>query len=286
MKLHPQLTWRLVGLLVICCFASACALSQSNYRIQSAYSAMLKADLRQQPYPVPSTIFTADWTVAEAYATQALLVKAKLRNDKIGGFKAGLTTKSSWENFGLSEPLLGVLPASGALAYGAHVSRQTFRELKVETEIAFIVGQPIVRPLADIASLQQHIVAIAPAIELPDLSFRKVGSLNGKDIIAANATAAAYMLGTTLTTQAIDLSSITATLKRDGLQLGQGRGSDAMGDPWQAALWLVNKAIALGYRIEPGYVLLSGALPAPYDGLPGRYQADFGTLGQIEFEVH
>lgn len=263
---------------------SACGLRESNYRIQSAYSAMLRADLRHLPYPVPSTVFS-EWRIDEAYATQALFVKAKFRNDSIGGFKAGLTAKPAWEKFGLDEPLLGVLPASGQISAGTAISAATFRDLKIETELAFIVGQHIAKPVADVAALRGLIAAIAPAIELPDLSFRQVGSLNGKDVIAANATAAGYMLGATASVATADLAALVVTLTRDGQALGHGKGSDALGDPWQAALWLVNKVIQLGYSIEPGQVLLSGALPAPYPGQQGYYTADFGDLGKIEFEV-
>ena len=58
-----------------------------------------------------------------------------------------------------------------------------------------------------------------------------------------------------------------------------------MGDPWKAALWLVNVAVKRGRVVEPGHVLSTGVIGKRIEAEPGNYTADFGALGTIAFEV-
>jgi 2-keto-4-pentenoate hydratase len=58
-----------------------------------------------------------------------------------------------------------------------------------------------------------------------------------------------------------------------------------MGSQWSAALWLVNTMVEQGWTIKRGNVLMTGALGNMIPGKPGRYRADFGALGMIEFEI-
>jgi 2-keto-4-pentenoate hydratase len=58
-----------------------------------------------------------------------------------------------------------------------------------------------------------------------------------------------------------------------------------MGDPWVAALWLVNVAVKRGRVVEPGHALSTGVIGKRIEAEAGRYTADFGELGVIEFEV-
>ena len=58
-----------------------------------------------------------------------------------------------------------------------------------------------------------------------------------------------------------------------------------MGDPWKAALWLVNATVRRGWTIEPGHLFSTGIIGERVEGKPGRYVADFGVLGRIAFEL-
>ena len=83
----------------------------------------------------------------------------------------------------------------------------------------------------------------------------------------------------------LDLNNTSTTLTLNGETVLQGKGADALGDQWKAALWLINTIVEQGYKIEPGHVLITGALPKATRGKPGKYVADYGKLGQISFEV-
>ncbi len=58
-----------------------------------------------------------------------------------------------------------------------------------------------------------------------------------------------------------------------------------MGDPWKAALWLTNHILSEGRTLEPGMVLLTGALGRLVRAEEGEYTARFSELGEIRLQV-
>jgi 2-keto-4-pentenoate hydratase len=48
---------------------------------------------------------------------------------------------------------------------------------------------------------------------------------------------------------------------------------------------LINTVVQQGWKIEPGQILITGALPKAIPGKPGKYVADFEKLGKISFEI-
>ena len=74
-------------------------------------------------------------------------------------------------------------------------------------------------------------------------------------------------------------------MSRDGEVINEGSGSDILGDPWKAALWLVNNTLRQGWVLEPGHVLLTGGMGKMLPAIQGKYVADFNKLGRISFNV-
>ena len=81
------------------------------------------------------------------------------------------------------------------------------------------------------------------------------------------------------------MNSITVKLLFDGNEINTGHGYEALGDQWQALLWLVNTLVDQGWKIKPGDTLITGALGKMLPGKTGKYVANFGNFGSIEFEV-
>jgi 2-keto-4-pentenoate hydratase len=78
---------------------------------------------------------------------------------------------------------------------------------------------------------------------------------------------------------------VTISLSLDGQEVNSGKGTDALGDQWNAALWLINTMIEQGWTMEPGHVVITGALGNMIPGKPGKYLADYGDFGKIVFEI-
>ena len=222
--------------------------------------------------------------VAGAYAVQHAYVRLRLAEERVAGFKAGATAPAPQKAFGLTEPITGVLFASGLREAGATVRLADFRALMLEVELGFRVGKAIRQVPADLAALREHIAACVPMVELAEIPYGKE-KFSGADLIAGNSASCAYIAGTKPDWRDRDINAVNVRFSRDGELLHEAPASDVMGDQWQALAWLVRRIIDQGYVIEPDHMLMTGSIGAAHPGMPGSYLADYGDFGQIAFEV-
>jgi len=238
-----------------------------------------------RPLPAIST-YDAGLDLRAAYAVQRMLVDALPGGRPIGGYKAGFTSAEAQRKVGLREPIAGVLPESGRLASGAQVDLATFKRLMVEIEFGFVLRSPILRRMRSAADLATYVREVVPVVELPDLNYENPVGLNGRDLVATNIAARAYVVGKPLPVYDLaQLNAIEVKLYRDDALIDQGTGARALGDQREALLWLVNELVARGWSLLPGHVLITGTLGQINPGKPGRYRADYGGKGSLEFEV-
>ena len=252
--------------------------------IESLAEKLVEAHARGQLLPQVSTI-DASLSLDSAYRVQQLFTLELLKSEGKSGYKAGLTTAASQSYFGVDAALSGVLFQSMNRTGERVISLDQFHNLFIETELAFILSEPIHAPIEDTVALRRVIGSVVPALELPDRRFPSTAPLTAVDLVAGNLSAAGYVIGESQGHPMADLSALTITLSRDGETVSQGRGSDAFGDPWAAALWLVNHLIEYGWTMEPGQILLSGALGKVVEAQPGTYEANFGPLGKLSVEI-
>jgi len=227
--------------------------------------------------------------IAGAYHIQTLAVSQLLADRQPDGFKAGLTSTAGQKKFSVEHPVAGVLLAESQLAaageQGYVVQAGDYSKLMLELEIGFRLKEAITRPISDVATLKTMVETIHPVIEMPDLGFQQMEWLLATDIIANNVVARNYIVGAGVAGQSTDINTLSVKLYRDEQLLLEGLGSDAMGDQWRALGWLINQTLASGWTIEPGQILITGALGRMVPGKPGKYSARFSELGSIEWDV-
>lgn len=235
----------------------------------------------------------ASVTDQQAAIAQRMFVHHRLKansNVPISGFKAGLTSVAGQKKFNVSGPISGVLFASGKIDNGGTVSLADYRKLMLETEIGFVLGQDIDTPVKNIQQLKNKVSGILPVIEMPDLALADLKKITGQDIVASNAIASQYLLGTAINMPvSFSLNKIKTSfvhsVESNNTSVNQGSGNDALGDQWQALLWIVNERLASGHHLRKGQFLITGALGKMIPAQVGVYQADFGALGQLTFTV-
>jgi 2-keto-4-pentenoate hydratase len=253
-------------------------------RISEMANSLIKAAAEKQPTPLVSES-EPDLDPKTAYEVQKVYVQWRLAEDWVAGFKAGLTTENAQKMFGVNFPLTGILYDSGKLEGSPVVDRTALRALLIEKEIGFLIGQSINQQLRSVQELEQKVSGVMPAIELPGSGFADMKVVKGVDLIAANVGAAKFIVGTSRSHQGVNLNEVNVTLFYNGQALYQGKGVEAMGDQWKGALWIVNSVLEQGYNVEPGHILITGALGKVVPGKPGDYVADYGDFGKISFEV-
>lgn len=245
---------------------------------------LFKAHSKGQLLPVIS-ITHPEIDIDMAYAIQTAYVKKRLATDKLAGFKAGLTSQSIQKKFGVNAPLAGVLFDSGKNTNNAIIDQSNFNKLMIETEIGFTIKRPIHRQLKDISELRSNIESVMPVIELPELGFSDIKKIKGVDIVAANITSTEFIIGHKVNPEKLNLNTVSVNLYLNGEKINTGKGSDALGDQWKTALWLINTMIKQGWSIEPGHIIITGALGKMIPGKAGKYVANYENFGNIFFEV-
>jgi 2-keto-4-pentenoate hydratase len=84
----------------------------------------------------------------------------------------------------------------------------------------------------------------------------------------------------------IDTRLIGMTLTRNGELIDTGAGAAALGDPVAVVAWLANVLGESGVALEPGHLIMTGALHAAVPMTPGDvFRAEFDRLGPITVRV-
>ena len=240
--------------------------------------------VRSSPLPWP---VLRNATRKDPYIAQRRRVERLLQDDQLIGFKAGLTAPGAPARFALSEPVFGVLPGRSRLqaVAGGHfiVPVQRYRRAMIEIELALILGRDVRRPFATVAEFRTAVSAVVPAVEVPDLGFES-SDFSGYDLIASNVALRHFFVGVPHSVGGLQLAGLRVVLRRDGRELAVGTGAEAMSSPWRAGMWLANRALAAGWPLRRGQLLLTGALGQLVPATSGAfYTADFGPLGQLRF---
>ena len=245
-------------------------------------SLLFEAKVSGNPSPVCSSR-VPDVDQAIAYAAQAAFIELCTASSPVSGFKGALTNIAAQQSMGIDVPVSGVLLEEMHLPTGLVVELESFSHAVVETEIGFCIGKQISRQILP-EELLAHVEYCLPMIEIADIGFDDPGAMTIYDFIASGAAAAGYIAGERTESRAVN--EVEATLSRNGELLHQGQGTDALGDQFSAATWLINQVVAQGYVVKPGHFLMTGSLGRiQMVTRPGLYVADYGEFGKIEFEI-
>jgi 2-keto-4-pentenoate hydratase len=242
----------------------------------------LAAQRANQPYVPPSAGRELD--MDQALAVQRAFNALRGATEPVAGFKAAANPEPIQRALGLASPVTGTLFAGGERVPGCVVQRAAYRTLLIETELGFRVGRRIDAPVGTIDALRDAIADCAAMIELADPGFGRA-AIRGTDLIATNSATAGFIRGPALPLPQLNVNDVRIVLSRDGEPLHDVRADLLLGDQWQALLWLVNTIVGQQQVIEPGHLLMTGALGPAHPAVPGVYSASFSGLGEIGFEV-
>lgn len=219
----------------------------------------------------------------KAYNLQKAYVKNSVsKGVKIIGYKTGLTEEGSAQKVGLLEPITGVLMNKPLVGDGQIVSLKNTHKLMLEQTIAFRFAHATHKDMT-LGELKQSVDAIAPSIELPDVSFSNE-NYNGLDIIANNAMAYKFIIGKWQSVPE-NIDNIEVSLTCDNRQVAKGEVNNSLGGQWQTLLWMVNHLASHGYNIQKDQIVISGSLVPEFEAIPCSYTANFGELGKILFKI-
>ncbi|MFN0159748.1 MAG: 2-keto-4-pentenoate hydratase [Burkholderiales bacterium] len=218
--------------------------------------------------PLPADLRPA--SVAEAYTVQDALVRHWCAGgDRVAGYKIALTTPQMRRMVGFDDSIAGQVLASRVHVSPAAIVLADAVHLGFECEIAFRIGRAIdaAAPPSTRAAMAQHIDAIAPAFELIDdggADYRQFANDDGSTLVtlaADNAWNHGVVLGEWRSDwQATDSAALTGIASVGGQEAGRGQGSDVLGHPLDAMLWIVAHLAARGRGMAAGEFVITGSL--------------------------
>nr|WP_205169943.1 fumarylacetoacetate hydrolase family protein [Bacillus pakistanensis] len=243
---------------------------------------LMKAE-REQKGITPLTEIKPDITVDEAYLVQLETVTQKVESGSIiVGKKIGLTSIAMQELLGVGEPDYGHLLDYMAVENNGTVTSNQVIQPRVEGEIAFILKEELKGPDVTVQQVLQATDYVLPALEIVDSRIVD-WKIKLEDTIADNASSGLFVLGDTpISVEEVDLPQLKMKLFRNEELINTGKGSAALEDPAYCVAWLANKLADYNLSLEPGEVILSGALSAAIFAQPGdKFTAEIDLLGRV-----
>jgi 2-keto-4-pentenoate hydratase len=224
--------------------------------------------------------------------TDAECAKAKLVQElprvqgPVVGYKAALTNPALQQRFGVTGPAWGTMFGKMMIGSGARLPARFGARPLYEADFVAVVKDGGLADASTPLEALQHISAVVPFIELPDLMLD--GKITGTTLIATNLAFRGGALGPAIAVEPTQsfldaLASMTVVMTEDqsGKELGRVKGDVLMGHPINAAMWLAQALKREGVTLRRGDLLSLGGYmpPAPtqpgttitvkYYGLPG-----------------
>jgi 2-keto-4-pentenoate hydratase len=229
----------------------------------------------------PFTDADPELDLATAYRVQDELRRGA---GPLAGWKLGLTSPAKQAQVGVSDPIRGFLPAAGALDLGRPLDTSTLIQPRCEPEIAFVLGRDLDDPHSTAADVVAATAGVAAAIEVLDSRYVDY-RFTTPDVVADNASAARFLVGTPVPPEGIDLRLVGVVLEHNGAVAATAAGAASLGHPAAAVAWLVRALSAEGGGLRAGDVVLSGGLTAAVPVRPGDVVvAAVDRLGSVELE--
>ena len=221
---------------------------------------------------------------ADGYAVQALW--SPLLGQPVAGWKIAATSKAGQEHIAVGGPIAGPVFAHRVHADGAVISLAANRMRVAECEIVFRLGRalpPRSRPYGRDEVLAA-VTSLHPGIEAPDSRFHRFERAGEAQLIADCACTNDMVLGAAVLPdeRVGSLPALQVQARVSDGRAPEGVGSNVLGDPVEALVWLVNELGAAGRTLEPGQFVTTGACVPPIPVVPGlRVEADFAWIGSI-----
>ncbi len=219
----------------------------------------------------------------DAYRVQQAVVRRRMTAGvAIVGWKLGLTSLAMQQQLGVDQPDYGPILSDFMVAEGDPIAVAELIQPRVEAEIAFVLRSPLRGPGVTAADAIAAAAGIRPAIEIID-SRIEAWRITLPDTISDLASSARVTVGGALVpVEHLDVRLIGCVLERGGEVVATGAGAAALGDPAYAVAWAANTLGPLGITLEPGQLIMTGALHASVPVKAGdQFTATFGRLGSV-----
>lgn len=224
---------------------------------------------------LPGNLSKADANCTRSKLQQRLAGQA----GRLAGYKAGLTNPAVQKRFNTDQPVWGALYTDMLLGNGATVDAAFGSRPLYEADLLVRVKNKAINRAKTPAEVLANVDQIIPFIELPDLIVETPSTINGASLTALNVGARLGVRGAPLPVpqdaagQARLLNELrdmnVRLVDATDAPLGGGKGSDVLGHPLNAVVWLAQALQADKLELKPGQVVSLGSFSALLPPKPG-----------------
>jgi len=250
------------------------------------------AQLRQnqQLISFPADLRPAD--EEQAYAVQAALHRWHQENGQgaLAGYKIGCTTPVMQDILKISNPAFGGVLEKRVFRNHAEFSMAGLHKAGIECEIVLRLGADL--PVGDAPYTRETvapaIASCAAAIELVDNRYGDFLSAGAPVMIADDFFQSACVLGADVKGwRELDLATVEGRTFVNGKLMGSGPGSDVLGHPLEALVWLANQFAEMGRSLKSGDIIMTGSLVAVQwiDAAPADIMISIDGLGDVSLRL-
>jgi 2-keto-4-pentenoate hydratase len=221
----------------------------------------------------------------DGYRVQQQIVRRRVADgERIVGWKLGLTSRAMQDQLGVDQPDYGpifdrmMIPLDGAVPVSELIAPRT------EAEICFVLRSALRGPGVSREDVLNATDGVLAAIEVIDSRIEnwRIGLADTISDLASSARVVTAERAVPL--DGFDVRFVGAVLEREsdaGTQVvATGAGAAALGDPVTAVAWAANTLGPLGVTLEPGHIVMTGALHASVAAAAGdRFVAHVDRLG-------
>lgn len=222
--------------------------------------------------------------MATAYRVQKAYVGMIGANEQVAGYKIGLTSQRMQAMCGIDQPIAGVVFASRVLESGVRLKASDYHHLGLEFEICARMGRDL-PPRAEPYSREEAgaaVDAVCAAVELVDDRNADYATLDCKTLVADNSWNAGIVLGSFVAPPPA-LDAVVGTVFENGAEIGRGKGSDALGHPFEPLAWLANHLAHDGECLRKGDIVMTGSIvPTRFPEGAFDFRFDVSGLGSVE----
>ena len=258
-----------------------------------AESELLDAAERERRQVRQTTSVYPHTTIEEAYRVQAAWLDIRLgRGERVIGHKIGLTSRAMQQAMNIDTPDSGFLTDAMAFSPGEPVAAADFCDLRLEVELAFVLGDDLHGTdlgIDDVLDATDHVTA---AVELIASRTPRTDPATGRtrtvvDTIADNAADAGVVTGGwPIGPRDADLRWVGAIAYRNGVVEETGLAAGVLDHPANGIVWLARRYAGQDRSLRAGQVILSGSFTRPMEVSPGdEFRFDFGLLGAFSIPI-
>ena len=232
--------------------------------------------LRFQEAKQPMRGLRADLSMGDAECGRRRLTeRIEASDNRIVGYKAGLTSRAAQERFGVASPVRGVLFEKMLLKDGADVPADFGARPVYEADMLVVVKDAAIQQAKTHLDALRSISLVVPFIELPDLLVAEGEKLTAPLIVSLNVGARLGVVGKGIPAQATpEFAAALAAMRvvvtdQKGMEIASANGSAILDHPLNAVLWLAQELGKSGIKLKAGDLLSLGSFTAPMNPRPG-----------------